>query len=100
MQAFASCGIHEVHIVRGYRGEMIQPRRDREYWNYEYDRSNMIASLFCADEELNEEVIISYADVVFERRILAAMLNAPPSDILVPIDVAWERYYMKRFSSL
>jgi choline kinase len=59
------------------------------------DGYNMLHSLFCADEELNGEVIVSYTDILYETTVMKKLLAAA-SDISVVVDMAWEEYYRAR----
>jgi choline kinase len=58
----------------------------------------MVHSLFCAEDELDGEIIISYADILYERAVLDAMLRAQDQDVSVAADTEWEDYYRERFS--
>jgi choline kinase len=95
-----SCGITDVLIVKGYRGELIVREGLREFFNPEYANTNMVASLFCAAAEVSGDILIVYADVLFERRLLRELLRAPAGeDIVVAVDTDWKDYYRKRFGS-
>ena len=58
---FHKCGINEIVIVRGYLSEMINFDGIKYYDNLNYETTNMVETLFCAQDELNDSVIVSYS---------------------------------------
>jgi choline kinase len=91
-----ACGIDDIVVVTGYRGEQIRPAGVRSYENRDYDSTNMVHTLWCAEQELTGEVVVSYSDIVFEPRVLQALLDEP-GDLAVAVDLGWERYWRQRF---
>ena len=55
----------------------------------------MLWTLFCAEEELEGGVIVSYGDIVYSTGILQALLKSK-ADIAVTIDKEWESYWEER----
>ena len=51
---FHKCGINEIVIVRGYLSEMINFDGIKYYDNLNYETTNMVETLFCAQDELND----------------------------------------------
>jgi choline kinase len=90
-----SCGIDEVVVIGGYRSEMLEGKGTRLRTNDRYAETNMVWTLFCAEEELSGEVIVSYGDIVYSGKILEALLKCK-SDIAVTIDTDWENYWRAR----
>lgn len=90
-----SRGIDEIVIVGGYRAEMLEGKATRLCINPRYADTNMVATLFCAEDELQGEVIVSYGDIVYAGEILDALL-ASPAEIAVTIDMQWESYWRAR----
>jgi choline kinase len=90
-------GINDIVIVKGYAAHKINMQGIRYYINEHYASTNMVFSLFCAEPEIEGEVIISYADILFDSQVLNALLQAPSHDIAVVVDELWEEYYRERF---
>lgn len=90
-----SRGIDEIVIVGGYRAEMLEGKATRLRINPCYAETNMVTTLFCAEEELQDEVIVSYGDIVYAGEILDSLL-ASPAEIAVTIDMQWENYWRAR----
>ena len=55
----------------------------------------MVWTLFCAEDYLNEEVVVSYGDIVYSADILSSLILSK-NDISVSIDMNWEDYWRER----
>ncbi len=95
LDTFSRCGIEDVVIVRGYMEHKINFPGVRYYTNKDYDKTNMVETLFCAENELNDEVIISYADIIYEDSVLKKLM-VEDHDISVVVDDNWQEYFSAR----
>jgi len=91
-----AAGITDVVIVTGYLNDMLALPGTRQVHNPDWASTNMVESLFCADAEFGNDVIVSYGDIVYEPRMLKALLNSP-GDISVVVDRQWRAYWESRF---
>lgn len=87
--------VEEIVLIGGYRGEMLQNKATRLYLNPRFAETNMVSTLFCAEEELVGDVLISYGDIVYSGTILDSLM-ASQADIAVAVDVEWESYWRSR----
>jgi|TARA_B110000483_G_scaffold237238_1_gene311687 choline kinase len=87
--------INDIIIIGGYKIEMLKGKGDRLKENPRYFETNMVWTLFSANEELTGELIVSYGDIVYSKEILETLLNST-SDISVIIDQDWETYWRAR----
>ena len=87
--------ISDVIIIGGYKIEMLSGKANKVIENPRYQETNMVSTLFCAEEELKGDLIISYGDIVYSREILEKLINSD-ADISVVIDKDWESYWRKR----
>ena len=90
--------INDIILVGGYLAKMLKARGKKIYINNEYKTTNMVWSLFTAIEELNEEIIISYGDIVYSPKILDAIIKSK-EDIAIAVDICWENYWRQRFDN-
>lgn len=90
-----SCGVDEVVIVGGYRSGMLRGKASRLKHNPRYEETNMVWSLFCAEDELSGEVVVSYGDIIYSREILCRLLSSS-AEIAVAVDMNWEPYWRSR----
>ena len=99
LEVYSQCGISDIGIVTGYQAEKIQFPGIHYFHNPHFSETNMVESLFCAEEFFCEGVIVSYADILFEPRLLEGIVNAP-IDIGVTVDLDWKRYWEARYGSM
>lgn len=97
ISVFHKCGINDLVIVTGYRSESINLPNLRYYKNSNYQKTNMVETLFCAAKELDSSVIVSYGDIIFEKRILEKLIESK-YDCSVVIDKSWKKYWSLRFN--
>ena len=87
--------INSIILVGGYYGEMLRFLGFELRINHMFATTNMVWSLFCAEQELEGDIIISYGDIVYSPEVLR-MLLASEQDIAVAIDLDWESYWRAR----
>ena len=68
IDVFKSCNINDVTVVTGYESDKIKIDGINFLHNQNYDTTNMVETLFCAEEKLSENVIISYGDIIYEKQ--------------------------------
>jgi len=95
---FQKSGISDITVVTGYKSDMIQIPNVSYRHNKDFDSTNMIETLFCAKDKLEDSVIISYADIIFQKNVLDILLNSK-EDISVIVDSDWEKYWKLRFTN-
>ena len=95
IEIFRNCGINEIIVITGYLSERINICNLKYYQNKKYDSTNMLETLFCAKKELHDDIIISYGDIIFEKKILEQLLNSK-DDISIIVDKNWEEYWKIR----
>ena len=95
LEILKSEGLNDVVMIGGYKSDMLRREGIKLKLNPRYFETNMVWTLFCAEEELVGDVIISYGDIVYSRKILQALLKSK-EDISVIIDKDWESYWRAR----
>lgn len=99
IEMYRSCGINDIAIVRGYAAEKITYKGIRYYDNEKYADTNMVESLMAAREEFNDDVIVSYSDILFEKFILEQMIKSE-ADFACAVDDNWKEYWKKRYGRI
>jgi L-glutamine-phosphate cytidylyltransferase len=87
--------ITDIVLLGGYKSEMLQGKGSKLKINPRYYETNMVWTLFCAEDEIEGDVIISYGDIVYSKEILQAIMKSK-ADIAVTIDKEWESYWRAR----
>ncbi len=88
-------GVDNIVMIGGYKAEMLKREGIKLKLNNEYYKTNMLWTLFSAEEELDGDVIVSYGDIVYSRKILQALIKST-ADIAITIDKEWENYWRAR----
>tara|TARA_B100002049_G_scaffold203490_1_gene162651 strand:+ start:569 stop:1387 length:819 start_codon:yes stop_codon:yes gene_type:complete len=98
ISVFKKCGITDISIVTGYHSELIDLPGLEFFQNKKFETTNMVESLFCASEKLNESTIVSYGDIIFEKKVLDKLIQSK-EDFSVVVDKNWKRYWEMRFDN-
>ncbi|MFX0139805.1 MAG: NTP transferase domain-containing protein [Candidatus Hodarchaeota archaeon] len=96
---FKKIGISDIIIVKGYAQEMINYPDVKYYINEHYNSTNMLVSLFHAENEMDDDLIISYSDIMFELKLLEKLISSS-YEISILVDVNWKKYWNMRYGSL
>ena len=91
------CGIEDIVIITGYRDDTLKSGGLRRAHNARWQTTNMVETLFCAEDTFGDDMIVAYTDIVYEPRILAALLDSA-DDCSVVVDRAWRTYWEHRYS--
>ena len=95
LSVLRSEGIDDIVMIGGYKSEALKIEGIRLKLNSKYYETNMVWTLFCAEDEMEREVIVSYGDIVYSREVLRELLQST-SDISITIDKEWESYWRMR----
>tara|TARA_B110000014_G_scaffold246941_1_gene220079 strand:+ start:2823 stop:3575 length:753 start_codon:yes stop_codon:yes gene_type:complete len=92
---FKKCNINDISIVSGYLSNQITFPSISYFKNKNYLSTSGIVSLFCAKEKLQDNTIITYSDLIFEKSIIDNVINFK-GDIGITVDLDWEKNYVDR----
>ncbi len=95
LSSYKKCGIEDISLVRGYKKSKINYKGIKYYDNDDYKNNNILNSIFYAEEEINNNIIISYSDILFEPFIVQRTIDSD-HDISVVVDIDWKDYYINR----
>jgi len=96
LSIFQKCGIDDICVVTGYNSQLINYPGLDYIKNNNFMNTNMMESLFCASEKFKESTIVSYADIIFEEKVLRALIESD-EDFSIIIDKNWKEYWELRF---
>ena len=94
IELYRKCGIEHIIIVRGFAADKIQYEGITYYTNEDYADTNMVESFMTAKPEFNDDVIVSYSDILFEEHMLRGMMKSA-ADFAVAVDDNWKIYWEK-----
>ena len=95
IETLISCDITDISVVKGYKKEKIDYPGLKYFINDSYENNNILNSLFYAEEEMNDEVILSYSDILYEKQVVERLLESK-KDISIVVDIEWRQYYENR----
>ncbi|TLD80531.1 phosphocholine cytidylyltransferase family protein [Helicobacter sp. MIT 05-5293] len=110
ISALREAGIDEIAVVGGYLFEVLKGYVQSQfgikkiYQNLQYDKTNMVQTLFCAREFLEscvrekQDLVISYADIVYSADIARALAQSQ-GDLNIVVDKDWRTLWEKRFEN-
>lgn len=102
LEIIEDCGINNIAIVGGYKQEVLQKHlKNKEikfYTNEKFDKTNMVHTLFCAEDWIDQDIIISYADIIYKKEILQKLIESN-ADISVVVDKEWQKLWELRMEN-
>jgi choline kinase len=100
VETLDEAGVDKQVVVTGYKADAIEDRGYETVHNENHADTEMVYSLFCAEEAFaeGEDLIISYGDIVYDRSMVEALLAAE-GEINVVVDRAWRDLWEARFEN-
>ena len=95
LEIFRSLGISDITIVKGFLQDQINYPGTKSHINDDYRNNNILASLMYAENEINDEVIISYSDIIYEKEVVEQLM-ASSEDMAIVVDRGWKNNYINR----
>jgi choline kinase len=94
VEAFAASGLDRICFIGGYKIDKV--KKDYPSFTFrenpQWENTNILASLFCAADLMDEGFICCYSDVLFTPDIIARLASSP-TDMALGVDTTWlERY--------
>lgn len=98
VETLEAAGVEEQVVVTGYRADQIRDLGYETVHNPVYDETDMVYSLFCAEERFpaSRDLVISYGDIIYERRLAEALLSCD-AELCVVVDRGWRSLWEARF---
>ena len=98
IDAYNSEGISDIVVIRKYLAHKINVARVRYIEGAGQDE-NMVGSLFKARQEFNDDLIISYGDIIFEPTVLRKVIE-DSGEVGIVADKNWKDYWIARHGSI
>ncbi len=99
IEMYRKCGIENIIVVRGFAADKIAYKGVQYYENEDYANTNMVESLMAAKSEFDDDIILSYSDILFENQMLGTMMKSS-ADFAVAVDDNWKEYWKKRYGRI
>jgi len=97
VEALAAGGLREVVFIGGWQIDRVRAEYPAFSFrhNVEWERNNILASLFCAEDAMDAGFVCSYADILYRPRVIAQLMQSP-HDITLAVDTDWRARYAQR----
>jgi len=97
LDAFAANGVTRVSFVGGYLIDKVCAAHPEFHFhhNTDWENNNILASLMCAESEMDEPFVSCYSDTLFTPDAVARLL-ASQADLSLLIDTDWLARYRER----
>ena len=86
---FNQVGIKEIAVVRGFQKEKVKLSNIKTIDNDDYASTKELYSLYLAKNQIKENTVISYGDIIFKRYVLHELLN-DQNNITIIVDADYE----------
>lgn len=96
--ALRNCGITNIVIIRKHLAEKINIKGVRYCDEDPGAEGNMVRGLFHARSEFDDDLLVTYGDLIFEEQIIQKVINSK-SMIGVVVDNDWREYWKARHGS-
>jgi L-glutamine-phosphate cytidylyltransferase len=97
IKTFKKCGIENIIVVRKHLANKINMTDVTYIDETDYD-THMVVGLFQAKKEFNDDIIISYGDIIFEEGILNELIQSK-GEVCIVGDEDWKDYWIARIGS-
>ena len=91
-------GIDNITVIGGYKFDKLKYLKKQNIkleYNPQFSKTNMVSSLFCIEDKLKGNILLSYGDIIYSKNILDLVINSK-DDIGVVTDLEWRPYWEKR----
>ncbi len=94
--------INDIIIVNGYKKDVLSSHlKERNLTfctNQSFSETNMVHSMFCAKEFMNDDIIVSYSDIIYKKEVLKNLMDCK-EEIGVVIDKKWKELWSLRMQN-
>jgi L-glutamine-phosphate cytidylyltransferase len=97
IDAFAQDGLNDLCFIGGYQIDKVKAAYPQFTFrhNANWEQNNILASLFCAEDLMDQPFICCYSDILFTADIVGRMAAAR-DDLVLGVDTQWLDRYVAR----
>jgi len=95
LEIFRHHNIKDIAIVRGHMKKMINFPDVKYYENTNYLNNNILQSLFCAKQGINDDFLFTYSDILYDNDVVGKLLSEE-CEIGLIVDTGWKKRYEGR----
>ena len=93
---FRDLKINKIAVVRGFMKNKINYKSITYYNNKNYKKSEQLDSLFCARKFFDDDMIVCFSDIIYEKKTLNHFIKNK-NNFALAVDKKWKNRYVNRF---
>lgn len=98
LETLRASGITDIAIATGYKSEKITYDGVKYYHNADYASTNMVETIMCAKNFLNDDTLIAYSDILYTPELVKQCITSN-SDVGVAVDANWKKLWLLRYGT-
>ena len=95
LDLFKKNHLPDITIIIGPDKQKFELKNVNYIQDYEFQNHDVLGSLMAAKSVMNDELLTSYSDIIFDKNVLQSMLDFK-DDIGIAVDLTWEKNYVNR----
>lgn len=98
LETLQKAGIQDIAIATGYESDKINYKNVKYFHNKNFATTNMVETLMCAEQFLNDDILIAYSDILYTKELVELCCNSA-CDIGVAVDSEWKKFWKLRYGN-
>jgi len=95
LDLFKKNHLPDITIIIGPDKQKFELKNVNYIQDYEFQNHDVLGSLMAAKSVMNDELLTSYSDIIFNEKILRSMIDFK-GDIGIAVDLDWGKKYVNR----
>ena len=95
LDLFQKNQLSDITIIVGPNRQKFELKNVNYIQDYEFQNHDVLGSLIAAKSIINDDILTSYSDIIFEEKILKSVTEFS-GDIGIAVDLDWEKNYVNR----
>ena len=95
LELFQKNQLSDITIITGPNKQKFELKNVNYIQDYKFQDHDVLGSLMAAKSIINDDILTSYSDIIFDEKILKSMTEFT-GDIGIAVDLDWEKNYVNR----
>ena len=95
LELFQKNQLSDITIITGPNKQKFELKNVNYIQDYKFQDHDVLGSLMAAKSIINDDILTSYSDIIFDEKILKSMTEFT-GDIGLAVDLDWEKNYVNR----
>lgn len=102
IKSIKNAGFTNIAVVTGYKSDVLKEHLKDEnidfFHNPEYDTTNMVETFFCAEDFMDDDLIISYSDILYNSDVIKKLAQTE-GELCITVDKEWQKLWEFRMEN-